>query len=115
MRLTINPALHYDADQMNDYAEVLNQLTEYYGDGANVVLAALIQADYITETEVSCPNLEYTYLCPGCKTLTDAVEFLVNDGLLEMDEDDTIETMAQDISRNFTAVSVEDNYVIFDN
>ena len=81
MRLTVNPALHYDADQMNDYAEVLTQLTEYYGDGANVVLAALIQADYITETTVSCPNLEYTYLCPGCKTLTDAVEFLKRDYL----------------------------------
>lgn len=115
MRLTVNPALHYDADQLKEYADILNELTEYYGDGANVVLAALIQADYITETEVSCPNLEYTYLCPGCQTLTDAVEFLVNDGLFEMDEDDTIETMAQDISKNFTVVSVEDNYVIFDN
>ena len=115
MRLTVNPALHYDADQLKEYADVLNELTEYYGDGANVVLAALIQADYITETEVSCPNLEYTYLCPGCKTLTDAVEFLVNDGLFEMDEDDTIETMAQDISIDFTTVSVENNYVILDN
>lgn len=115
MRLTVNPALHYDADQLKEYADILNELTEYYGDGANVVLAALIQADYITETEVSCPNLEYTYLCPGCKTLTEAVEFLVNDGLFEMDEEDTIETLAYDISENFTAVSVEDNYVIFDN
>lgn len=115
MRLTVNPALHYDADQLKEYADILNELTEYYADGANVVLAALIQADYITETTVSCSNLEYTYLCPGCKTLTEAVEFLVNDGLFEMDEEDTIETLAYDISKNFTTVSVEDNYVIFDN
>ena len=53
MRLTVNPALHYDADQLKEYADILNELTEYYGDGASAVFEGM---------EVKVPSMTDEYL-----------------------------------------------------
>ena len=84
MRLTDNPALHYDSYQLDEYADMLKELTTYYGDGANVVLAALIQTGYVSDQGVEVPNFDYVYLCPGCRTTAEATELLVSDGIRQL-------------------------------
>jgi hypothetical protein len=113
MRLTDNPALHYDSYQLDEYADMIKELTTYYGDGANIVLAAMIKAGYVDEQGVRCPNFDQTMLCPGCRTTVEAVEYLVNDGVLELGPEDDYESEAYDLSRYFTWTRIEDNYVLF--